>query len=204
MIFSNQERQAPTKVSEAEPSHLARYNFCLQFIKNTDRVLDLPGGSGYGSNLIATRAKNTVGIDICPEAILHAKEFFQKKNTEFLVADMENLKTCFPQDSKFDVIVSFEGIEHIKNQKFFLNEVRRLLKKDGYFIISTPRKPHGSPYHTTEFSLEDFKKILSEDFIVEKMFGQIYTDIFDMQKRLEDPHAYHRFNFIALCKHRPE
>jgi hypothetical protein len=32
------------------------------------------------------------------------------------------------------------------------------------------------------------------------MFGQIYTDIFDMEERKENPEDYHRFNFIALCK----
>ena len=200
MIFSDKERQAPTKVSETEPSHLARYNFALQFIKNTNKVLYMPCGSGYGSKILSSKAHRVIGIDISLKAIRHAKKFFQEKNTTFLVADMQKIGDITSDNSKFDIIVSFEGIEHIKYQKSFLINIKNLLKTDGYFIISTPRKPHGSPHHTIEFSQKEFIDILSNNFIIEKMFGQIYTDIFDMKDRNEDPDAYKRFNFIALCK----
>ncbi len=204
MIFSGPERQAPKTVLETEPSHLARYRFASEFIKSKDLVLDVPCGSGYGSNLISAKAQKVVGVDNNFGAIQHAKEFFHANNTEFLIADMESLMDFFSEDLKFDVIVSFEGIEHIKRQDFFLSQVRKLLKTDGYFVISTPRKPHGSIFHTREFSLEEFYQILSRDFIVEKMFGQIYTDIFDMDKRPENPHFYKKFNFIAICKPKSE
>ena len=200
MIFSSPERQAPTKVLEAEPSHLARYSFALQFIKSTDEVLDAPCGSGYGSNLIGAKAKHITGIDIDSATIQHAKEFFNSENIEFVVGNIENISTSFPKASKFDVVVSFEGIEHLKDREKFLLEVRKKLKPGGHFIVSTPRKPHGSQYHTVEFSLEEFRDILSKNFVIEKMFGQIYTDIFDIESRKENPHSYKRFNFIALCK----
>ncbi len=197
MIVSDRERQAPTTVSEAEPSHLARYEFARQFLKGTDEVLDVPCGSGYGSCLMSKVAKKVIGIDIHAGAIEHAKECFQEHNIEFAVGNMETLDSL---TVPFDVVVSFEGIEHIHNQDAFLESIARLLKPNGYFIISTPRKPHGSPYHTIEFNLDEFKTILSEKFVIEKMYGQIYTDIFDMTEREEDPHAYHRFNFIAVCR----
>lgn len=200
MIISDKERQAPTKVSETEPSHLARYQFTLNFINNNDHVLDIPCGSGYGSNLLSTKAKEVTGMDIHSGAIQHANEFFHNDKINFLVADMQNLKKYFTNTEKFDLIVSFEGIEHIIEQSKFLADVSKLLNKNGHLIISTPRKPHGSPYHTVEFSLESFREILSKDFIIEKIFGQIYTDIFDMETRKENPADYHRFNFIALCK----
>ena len=200
MISTDKERQAPVTVLEAEPSHLARYQFALQFVKDTYDVMDIPCGSGYGSNLLSTKARTVVGIDIHLGAIQHAKEFFHKENINFLVADMQNLEDYFSNNKKFDLIVSFEGIEHINEQTKFLNEVSKLLKPNGYFIISTPRKPHGSPYHTVEFSLESFRDILSKHFVIERMFGQIYTNIFDMDVKKENPDNYHRFNFIALCK----
>jgi 2-polyprenyl-3-methyl-5-hydroxy-6-metoxy-1,4-benzoquinol methylase len=149
---------------------------------------------------LSTKAKNVTGIDIHPGAIQHAEEFFSNENINFQVADMQNLENYFLNDKKFDLIVSFEGIEHINEQEKFLKDILKLLSPNGYFIISTPRKPHGSPYHTVEFSLESFEEILAKNFIIEKMFGQIYTDIFDMQVRKENPENYHRFNFIALCK----
>lgn len=200
MIESNRERQAPQKSLEAEPSHLARYKFSLNYINSGNIVLDLPCGTGYGSEVMSTKAKEVVGIDIGVEAIEHAKEFFENDKIKFIVGNAENLQNVFPNNEIFDVIVSFEGIEHLNNQDFSLQEMKRLLKKEGQLIISTPRKPHGSPYHTVEFSLEEFRNFLSKEFIVEKMYGQIYTDIFDLEERKENPHEYKRFNFIALCK----
>ncbi len=204
MIHTDKERQAPTKIEDAEPSHLARYTFAIQFIKNTDNVLDIPCGGGYGVGHLAIKSKKVVGVDIFDEAIQHSKEFFQKENTEFIVADMENLEKSFNYENKFDLVTSFEGIEHIAKQESFLENVSNILKDDGLFIISTPRKPHGSPYHKIEHSLESFKELLSKQFVIEKMYGQIYTDIFDLSTRKENPDDYHRFNFIAVCKCKPK
>lgn len=200
MIASDRERQAPTTIKEAEPSHLARYQFAQKFTHTGDVVLDIPCGSGYGAGLLSSGVESVVAIDIHSGAIQHAKEFFQFPNTEFLVGDMENIGESVSMDKQFDLVVSFEGIEHIVNQRGFLKDIKKILKPGGRLIISTPRKPHGSPYHTIEFSLLEFKEILSEHFFIEKMFGQIYTDIFDMEERQEDPHAYTRFNFIAVCR----
>jgi 2-polyprenyl-3-methyl-5-hydroxy-6-metoxy-1,4-benzoquinol methylase len=182
MITSDEERQAPAKVEETEPSHLIRYKFALDYISPNEKVLDAPCGSGYGTKLLTQNGAEVYGVDI-----------------HIYVGDIENLKEIFPDEKYFDVIVSFEGIEHLRHPKLFLNEVKRLLKSGGKFIISTPRKPHGSPYHITEYSLEEFENLLSQKFIIKQMFGQIYTDIFDLSKRKENHFAYKRFNFIAYC-----
>lgn len=182
------------KIEEVEPSHLARYKFASAFAKG--RVLDVPCGSGYGTKLLSEYADSIVGTDIHEGAIGHAREFFSGDNIQFEVADAQAL----PFTEPFDTIVSFEGIEHLKNPDIFLKKLQSLLAPDGRLIISTPRKPHGSPYHFVEFSLEEYVKILSSYFNIEKMYGQIFTDIFDMKERKEDPHAYTHFNFIAFCK----
>lgn len=199
MIFSDGERQAPTSIKEAEPSHLARYQFALNFISSSDKVLDIPCGSGYGVELLTSKNAKVIGVDICEGAIEHAKEFFKKPLNSFYAGDMQNLIKIFPNDHIFDVIVSFEGIEHIQLPTIFLDEIKRLLKPKGLFLISTPRKPHGSPYHINEYSLEEFRDLLSDKFIVKQIYGQIYTDIFDLSKKKVNPYDYKRFNFIAYC-----
>lgn len=199
MIKSNKERQAPTSVLRAEPSHLARYKFALKYVSPKNKVLDAPCGSGYGTKLLTTKNAEVFGVDIHKEAVQHAKEYFSDKLDSFYAGNIENMKKLFPKNSFFDVIVSFEGIEHLKRPKFFLKETKRLLKPGGKFIISTPRKPHGSPYHYKEYSLLEFKDLLSSEFMINNIFGQIYTDIFDLEKRKENPMFYERFNFIACC-----
>ena len=170
MIESDAERQAPKNVMEAEPSHLARYKFAKKYLNETDTVLDIPCGSGYGTKLLSSYCKKIVGVDIYQDAITHANEFFKDDNNHFLVGNMENIKNIFPHNYVFDKIISFEGIEHIKYPKKFLDEIFRLLKQDGEFIISTPRKPHGSPYHIIEYSLDEFRDILSTRFEIKKMY----------------------------------
>jgi len=199
MIESDKERQAPKKVEDAEPTHLARYKFAYDLIKESDVVLDVPCGSGYGTNLLSQKAMQISGVDIHAGAIEHAKELFQSENINFYEHDAEKLHEIFNDSDLFDVIVSFEGIEHVPNPPVFLKEIRKRMHPESRLIISTPRKPHGSPYHIIEFSLDEFKKVLSEEFIVSEMYGQIYTDIFNLKDRSEDPHAYKKFNFIADC-----
>ncbi len=202
MILTNRERQAPTSLDEAEPSHLARYLFAAQFVHNGNVVLDVPCGSGYGTSVLARRARHAIGLDVHEGAIAHAKEFFFEPNSEFIAGDAERLSEILDREDRVDRVVSFEGVEHMQRPEVFLKEVHSVLSSNGQLIISTPRKPHGSPYHTIEFSLEEFESILQKQFTIETMYGQIYTDIFDLAKRRENPHAFPRFNCIAICRRR--
>lgn len=202
MIETSKERQAPISIELAEPSHLVRYQFAGNFIDKEQIVLDVPCGSGYGTNLMARYAKNVVGVDKDSGAIGHAKEFFSGRNIDFYKGNAEHLGEMFERKQLFDVVVSFEGIEHLEHPDVFLLEIKKVLAPEGILIISTPRKPHGSPYHTVEFSLEEFTKILNVQFKVQAMYGQIFTDIFNLSERNIDPLAYKRFNFIAVCAQR--
>lgn len=197
MIESDKERQAPKTLEDVEPSHLARYKFALNFILEDDVVLDAPCGSGYGTKLLTEKSTKVYGVDIFPPAIDHANELFSNDKNCFFVCDIQDMELF--KDNYFDVVISFEGIEHIKSPDLFLKEIRRVLTPDGRLIISTPRKPHGSPYHIIEFSLEEFKKILSQYFKIDNIYGQIYTDIFNLDDGLKDPFAYDHFNYIAVC-----
>ncbi len=199
MIISDGERQAPINIEETEPSHLARYKFALNYISPKDIVLDVPCGSGYGTALLAAHSSKAYGIDIHEGAIEHAHEFFKLNNSSFYVANIEYLLKLFPESGIFNKIVSFEGIEHLRHPNLFLEEAQRLLTNDGNLIISTPRKPHGSPYHIIEYSLEEFTELLSNYFTVNKVFGQLYTDIFDLSKKPVNPPKNTKFNFIAHC-----
>jgi tetratricopeptide (TPR) repeat protein len=80
----------------------------------------------------------------------------------------------------FDVIVCFEALEHIAEQNELMSEVRRLLKKDGIFIVSTPNKHElhsGNPgyhneFHMKELDLDEFKRLLTGNFKNINLYGQ--------------------------------
>src|SRR5215470_11508581 len=118
--------------------HLHRYFYAAEFAHGKD-VLDLASGEGYGANLLAQVANRVVGVDIAEEAVQHARSRYEKKNLEFIAASITKIPIV--ENATFDLIVCFEAIEHIDDQEGLLQEVLRLLKPYGLFIVSTPNKP---------------------------------------------------------------
>src|SRR5688572_21943462 len=140
--------------------HLHRYFWVSGFVQGK-RVLDLASGEGYGSNLLARTADFVVGIDIDAGAIRHASEKYTASNLQFLQASITEVPIAEPHS--FDVIVCFEAIEHIEAHQALLAEVKRLLKKEGLFVVSTPNKSvynehseEHNPYHVKELSFDEF------------------------------------------------
>ena len=156
-----------------------RYLFASKFVKGKN-CLDIACGGGFGSNyLVEKGAKNVIGVDISKDAINYAKKKYgENRSLHFIRANATDLP--FP-DNTFDIIVSFETIEHIKEYEKFLSECKRCLRKKGFFICSTPNKsfssPHRetpwNPFHIKEFYPDEFYTLLSHYFSVEK-YAQRY------------------------------
>ena len=131
------ERFLPECEREICYEHWHRYAFAAEFVKNA-RVLDAACGEGYGSYLLADTAEKVVGVDVSDAAITHAtSRYAQADNLEFAVQDVTRLDFA---DNSFDVVVSFETLEHLAAQDVMLAEFRRVLKPEGLLIISTPDK----------------------------------------------------------------
>ena len=162
--------------------HFRRYEFASKRLKGL-YVLDIGCGSGYGCKILAKSAKQVVGVDISNTAINTAISSYGKDNIDFYQSDACTL--IFPNDF-FDCVVSFEMIEHLtrRDAQKFLEEAKRVLKPNGKVIISTPEKRNVSlsgksvnPYHKCEYSLQDFKNLVGDFFIIEKVYGQDFTNI---------------------------
>lgn len=153
--------------------HLKRYDFAKQLCEDKV-VLDSACGVGYGSRYLAEIAKKVMGVDISEEAITYAKGHYQKENIQFMAMDVHNLS--FP-DKYFDIVCSFETLEHLKDPARYIAEVKRVLNDNGIFIVSTPRvkrtiyKPK-NPHHKVEFSTEYFQGLLEKYFSKVEIFGQ--------------------------------
>jgi SAM-dependent methyltransferase len=143
--------------------HLARYVSVLDITKNKV-VLDVACGTGYGSSLIAKTAKKVIGVDNSPQAIKYSKKNYNASNIEFVVGDATQLPL---QDQSVDVVVSFETIEHLLKPTLFINEIKRVLKPGGTFIVSTPNAAEfmeGNEYHKHEFKLAELENLLKISF----------------------------------------
>ncbi|MBO8157336.1 MAG: class I SAM-dependent methyltransferase [Bacillaceae bacterium] len=148
--------------------HIARYQFALSYVHG--RVLDLSCGAGYGTHMMAKKAKNNVdevvGIDIDPDVIKYARGKYYHPKSTFLVKNATD--ETLPQElGTFDVIVSFETIEHIEEEEKLLSNYYNLLKDGGTLIVSTPfgegrGKPCGSPFHVHQLTPAEFRDLFSD------------------------------------------
>ena len=156
--------------------HLHRYRFAKEFVKGK-KVLDLGCGEGYGSFMLSEDAGLLVGVDIDPACVRHASSKYSGKNLRFI----EGSITSVPLDGRglYDVIVCFEALEHIKAHDELMDEVKRLLKPDGVFIVSTPdkraysdRPDYRNPFHVRELYQDEFLDQFSKRFKSVFLYGQ--------------------------------
>lgn len=157
---------------ETYAEHLLRYEFSAQFVKGKV-VLDVACGSGYGTSYLARQgAMRVYGLDISQDAVEYAERHYFHEKCEFVVADAENMP--WPNDF-FDVIISFETLEHVRNCGIFLDQVRRLLKPDGLFVVSTPNRAlshSNNPFHLKEFYVEELERELKSRYENVRLFSQ--------------------------------
>lgn len=171
------ERLIPIRINKTAIEHLHRYAFCFEYIKGKI-VLDIASGEGYGSNLLSKYAEKVVGVDISEEAVSHANALYGKDNLSFKIGDVLNI----PFESEtFDVVISFETIEHITDHQKMVSEIKRVLNRNGILIISTPEKSiysdmanYANPYHEKELYEAEFFEILSNEFQFLQMGYQKY------------------------------
>ncbi|MFD4836101.1 class I SAM-dependent methyltransferase [Achromobacter sp. NPDC058515] len=145
--------------------HIARYSFAKELCAGK-RVLDAACGEGYGSRLLANwGASEVVGVDISAEAIASAQQHFSSENVKFIQNDAETLPRHFEPHS-FDLIVSFETIEHVQDPELFLRNIRDLLKPGGVVAISCPNdwwyfptEAERNPFHLRKYRLDEFRAL---------------------------------------------
>lgn len=157
--------------------HMHRYAFAQPLGRGL-RVLDAACGEGYGSALMADVAASVTGLDVSPQTIAHARaRYGERTNLRFDVADCTRLDHL--PDASFDLIVSFETLEHVQDQERMLDGFARLLTPTGLLLVSTPDKRNYSdipgtvnPYHVRELYREQFEAMIAGRFGAYRLFGQ--------------------------------
>ncbi|MFH1201759.1 MAG: class I SAM-dependent methyltransferase [Candidatus Omnitrophota bacterium] len=109
------------------------------------RIIDI--GCGLGSNIFHLNQdfgkENNLefyGVDLDPSRVYYCnlkKEEYQTKNTIFNIDNAECLN--FPNNN-FDILLSIEVLEHLRNPERAINEFYRILKPEGLAIITTPNQ----------------------------------------------------------------
>ena len=161
------------------PAHLARYYFAARFL-NSKKVLDLGCGKGYGSRVLAERARTVTAVDLNVDSIEFAKQNYSAQNIEFLLEDVREIAKRHP--NTFDAVVSFEVLEHLSPTEAsgFLMTLSSLLAPGGLLFLSTPNHEVVTksgmpvpPFHINNLSSRELKTFLDQTFENVEMYGQV-------------------------------
>lgn len=123
-------------------------------------VLEIGTGSGYGIDIIAPHAKRFVTLD------KHMPEWAHElpDNVEFRQTSVPPLPY---ESNSFDYVITFQVIEHIKNDIEFVREIHRVLRPGGRLILTTPNAPMSltrNPWHVREYRIDELKNLLEAFF----------------------------------------
>ena len=200
--------------------HIATYEFCRSYVRGRT-VLDFGCGSGYGTHRLASDCAHITGIDISAEAIEFAINTYAGDNLDYRqVGDVQTNPIPFA-DEQFDTVISFQVMEHIDAVGSYLDEIQRVLRKDGTVVIATPdrstrlyrKQRPWNAYHVVEYSPESFSRALGNRFRHVELFGMsARQDVIDIElKRTRRtrlatlpftfpgaPEWYRRFGLAAL------
>ncbi len=97
-------------------------------------VLDVGCAKGYLVSLLNEYGIDAYGVDISSYAVSMSQGNIKNK---LKVVDIEKDSMPFT-DSQFDLVVILEVLEHLSRFDHLLNEAKRIVKKGGHILITTP------------------------------------------------------------------
>jgi SAM-dependent methyltransferase len=149
--------------------HRAPYLYALELARtsgNDCRVLDLGCGSGYGTAELADSLPRITGLDrITPDSAN------RRDNIDWVRADLYG-NPLMPES--FDLIISFQVMEHLEDPTVYLESISSLLASGGTAIITTPNIETSdkiNPFHVHEYESDEMQKTLDPHFDRVEMLG---------------------------------
>jgi len=145
--------------------HRAAYRVAIERA-GPGSVLDLGCGTGYGTAEIAAGVGRATGLDrVLP---LPAS---RRAGTCFVRADLNAIPFAL---RSFDLVVSFQVIEHLEDPTVYLSAISRTLRSDGEALITTPNVLSSlgvNPYHVHEYRADELQRTLEGWFWEVEVLG---------------------------------
>ncbi len=138
-------------ISPITVKHIERYRLAGNLISPGSRVLDAACGSGYGSAFL--KDCDYVGIDLDGSVLQYAQQNYSGRFEQLPIQNVASL-------GNFDVIISFETLEHLDNPHEGMSALISCLEPGGKLILSFPLNHPDDIYHKTVFTSETVDKLL--------------------------------------------
>jgi 2-polyprenyl-3-methyl-5-hydroxy-6-metoxy-1,4-benzoquinol methylase len=133
-------------------------------------VLEVGCGEGRGIGLLMENARSFTAVD----KIKPVLDDLQKRypSAAFMAMNIPPFSGLL--DNTYDFIVSFQVIEHIKDDALFLKEIHRVLKPGGTALLTTPNRKMSlsrNPWHVREYLADELKDLARKFFKSVEMKG---------------------------------
>jgi len=175
------------KITSDNPIHqrlLKAYYVALEY--EFGDLLEIGCGEGRGVALLAPKAKSYTAIDKIGEVVDQLSASYPAH--KFMRANIPPIRAL--QDESFDTIVAFQVIEHIKDDRLFLQEIHRLLRPGGKALLTTPNIQFTltrNPWHVREYTSDQLEALCRQYFTGVALKGIAGNDkvmqYYDMNKR---------------------
>jgi len=176
--------QTAERISHVEASDnvifqrsLFAYHEAAKIVNGT--LLEIGTGMGYGFEILAPHVDHYIAVDKYTSEIIEKN----KDNDHFDFYQHSVPPLSHIKDNSVDFVVTFQVIEHIKNDRLFVKEISRVLKPGGKAIISTPNIKMSltrNPWHVREYNWQQLEGILKVDFSTIELNG-----VFGNQKTMD-------------------
>ena len=166
--------------------HLRAYDEAVTHATEAD-VLDVGCNTGYGTVRFLPVARRVVGIDVSHRAIEAAHRRAIDGRPEFVLGG--GLELPFP-DRSFDLVTSFQVLEHVPDPMVFLGELSRVTRPGGRVILATPNAatrlypgmPPWNRFHVHEYVADELRELLEGAFANVRVLGMFGTpELYDTE-----------------------
>jgi SAM-dependent methyltransferase len=175
------ERMVPEALRSADDyvlllRQLFAYRVACQRLPANVPVLDVGGGEGYGSRLLAEGGRPVVAVEVDPTTVVHAARQRTSTLCSFVLSGGRELPFSA---GAFGAMVSFQVIEHVDNDRLFVSELARVLRPGGVALLTTPNRalrlaPGRRPwnrFHRREYDMDGLRDLLATSFPVVAVLG---------------------------------
>jgi 2-polyprenyl-3-methyl-5-hydroxy-6-metoxy-1,4-benzoquinol methylase len=139
--------------------HDAAYRIALAHAGAGARVIELGSGAGYGAATLAGGDLDIVAIDRVPP-----DSASRKSHCRFVRGDLNRIPLAH---GSFDLVVSFQVIEHLEDPTIYIDAIADLVQGDGTALVTTPNllmSDGVNPFHVHEYRAEELEECLRRRF----------------------------------------
>ncbi|HWP65481.1 MAG TPA: methyltransferase domain-containing protein [Candidatus Limnocylindria bacterium] len=149
--------------------HVAAYRWAMEQADGKT-VLDVGCGEGYGTAMLAEVAAQAVGLDRA-EAVVAASARYRAPNLAYRSTDLSRLTAV---EERFDLVVSFQVIEHVPDPVAFLGGLKHCTAPGGRVLVTTPNRLMSvseNPYHLREWTAPELLALAQPVLPTARMLG---------------------------------